>query len=381
MKTGAAIAAVILAAGQSVRMGRFKPLLPLGNTPVIARVVKLFLGAGIDNVVVVTGHRATEIHEMVTPLKINCVENPAYRQGMFTSVQTGLRHLPHGCAAFFIHPVDIPLVRRHTIEGMTTAFLSASAAIIYPTFDERRGHPTLIRSDLVPAILAWHGRGGLRAFLQGHDDESLELPVVDEAILLDMDTPQAYRRMAARLDREQIPSAEECRVLMERVASLPPPITAHCRAVSRVARCLADALQAAGVGVDPEKVAAAALLHDIARTRKDHARAGAQLLEIHGFASLAPLVADHMDLEVDADHPIDEAQIVFLADKLVAGDRLVDLATRFDAKLAQYGANPAAAARIARRRENALRVKAKVERLTGLPVHAIVAGLSAGGER
>ncbi|MCB2167098.1 MAG: hypothetical protein KQI78_05515 [Deltaproteobacteria bacterium] len=56
-----------------------------------------------------------------------------------------------------------------------------------------------------------------------------------------------------------------------------------------------------------------------------------------------------MDLEVNAEHPIDEAQIVFLADKLVAGDRLVDLETRFDAKLAPYGSNPAAA-RIARRR-------------------------------
>jgi CTP:molybdopterin cytidylyltransferase MocA/HD superfamily phosphodiesterase len=381
LKSGAAIAAVILAAGQSVRMGGFKPLLPLGGTPVIERVARLFLAAGIGHVAVVTGHRAPEIHQAVTPLKIHCVTNPDYRQGMFTSVQTGLRNLPCGCAAAFIHPADIPLVRRHTIRRMTAAFRAASPAILYPTFDERRGHPTLIRSDLVPAILAWHGRGGLRAFLQGHDDESLELPVVDEAILLDMDTPQAYRRMAARLDREQIPSAEECRVLMDRVASLPSPIAAHCRAVSRVGRCLADALQAAGVGVDPEKVAAAALLHDIARTLKDHARAGAQLLEIHGFVSLAPLVAGHMDLEVNADHPIDEAQIVFLADKLVAGDRLVDLATRFDAKLAQYGANPAAAARIARRRENALCVKAKVERLTGLPVHAIVAGLAEGGKR
>jgi len=381
LKSGVAIAAVILSAGQSVRMGGFKPLLPLGGAPVIEQVAKLFLGAGIGHVVVVTGHRASEIHEVVAPLKIKCVKNPDYRQGMFTSVQTGLRNLPHGCAAFFIHPVDIPLVRRHTVKRITTAFLATSPAILYPTFDERRGHPTLIRADLVPGILAWHGRGGLRTFLQGHDDESLELPVVDEAILLDMDTPEAYRRMAARMDREQIPSSEECRVLMDRVASLPAPIAAHCLAVSRVARRLAQALKAAGVRVDTEKIAAAALLHDIARTRRNHARAGAQLLETHGFASLAPLVAGHMDLEVNADHPIDEAQIVFLADKLVAGDRLVDLATRFDAKLAQYGANPAAAARIARRRENALCVKAKVERLTGLPVHAIVAGLTEGGER
>jgi hypothetical protein len=84
---------------------------------------------------------------------------------------------------------------------------------------------------------------------------------------------------------------------------------------------------------------------------------------------------------VDARHPIDEAQIVFLADKLVAGDQLVDLEARFDAKLSQYGSNPVAAARIARRRENARCVWAKVERLTGLSVKAIVAGLPTGGDR
>jgi hypothetical protein len=230
--------------------------------------------------------------------------------------------------------------------------------------------------DLVPGILTWHGRGGLQTFLQSQETESLELPVVDEAILLDMDTPEDYRRMAVRQAREEIPSAEECRVLMVRIEALPPPIAAHGRAVSRVARCLADALHAVGAVIDRERVAAAALLHDIARTRKDHARAGAQLLESHGFVRLAPLVADHMDLEVGAG-PIDEAQIVFLADKLVAGDRLVDLEERFELKMAKYGHDPAVAARIARRRDNARRVRAKVEDATGLSMEAIIA--AAGG--
>jgi hypothetical protein len=117
---------------------------------------------------------------------------------------------------------------------------------------------------------------------------------------------------------------------------------------------------------------AAALLHDIARTQPNHAWAGAQLLEVHGFARLAPLVADHMDLEVDKETPLDEAQIVFLADKLAAGDRRVDLEERFNRKIAKYGRDPEVAARIARRRDNARRVRAKVEAVTGRALKAIM---------
>jgi len=120
----------------------------------------------------------------------------------------------------------------------------------------------------------------------------------------------------------------------------------------------------------------AALLHDIARTRKDHAAAGARLLERHGFPRLAPIVAEHMDLAVAPDTLPDEAQVVFLADKLVAGDRLVDLEERFARKMAQYGRDPSVGARIVQRRDNARRARDKVERLTGRSVNAMAAEAS-----
>ncbi len=371
-KNDSAITAIVLAAGFSERMGRFKPLLPLGAYRTIERVVNLFQAAGVEEILVVTGHRADEIRQAVASRNVRCVENPDFSSGMFSSVLAGIDNLPARCRAFFIHPVDIPLVRPHTVRQLTAAMENASTAILYPTFDGRRGHPTLIRTCLAPQILKWTGSGGLRAFLKRHDAESLELPVVDEAVLLDLDTPDDYSRMLARLINEGLPSDKECRVLMDEIQALPPSIAAHCRVVAAVAQRLATALNAAGVFINIELVRTAALLHDIARTGKAHARAGAQLLQTHGFTRLAPIVAVHMDLDVDVGQPIDEAQVVYLADKLVAGDQRVDLAQRFARKMEKYGRPPSAGAHIARRRENALCIQTKVERITGLAIDAVL---------
>lgn len=366
------IAAVVMCAGLSERMGRFKPLLPLGAGSTIARVVNLFRTAGVGEILVVTGHRAPDVRQAVEPLNVRCVENPDYRQGMFTSVLAGIRALPDSCGAFFIHPADIPLVRPQTVQRLMAACQYAPASVLYPTFDGRRGHPTLIRCRLAPGILEWSGDGGLRAFLQRHETESLELPVADEAVLWDLDTPEDYSRMLARLPHAGLPSEQECRVLMDEIQTLPASIAAHCRAVSIVAQRLARALRTAGVDMDLELVRTAALLHDVARTRKkDHADSGARLLEHHGFSRLAPIVRAHMDLDMDGDPPIDEVQTVYLADKLVLGDQRVDLEQRFALQIEKFCATPSVLAAIMRRRKHARNIQSKVERITGLSIDTI----------
>jgi putative nucleotidyltransferase with HDIG domain len=366
------ITAVILSAGRSTRMGRFKPLMPLGNRRAIERVVDLFKAGGIGDLLVVVGHRAPEICRVIEPLKIGWVLNPRYRQGMFTSVLAGLQALPAKCHAFFIHPVDIPLVRPHTVQRLALAVREAQADVVYPTFGGRRGHPTLIRASLVPAIMQWSGAGGLEACLQRCEQTILELPVVDEGVLLDLDTPLDYDRMQARLVSEGLPSGRECRVLMKQMRILPSAIANHCRAVSCVALQLAQAVVLTGVRLDIELVRTAALLHDVARTRKDHADAGAHLLSNIGFDRLAPIVRVHMDLKVNRDRPVDEAQIVYLADKMVDGDQRVDMERRFSRQLERFRDNRDAMDAIVRRRENARYIRGKVERMTGRPIEAIV---------
>lgn len=370
------ISAVVLAAGLSERMGRFKPLLPLGASRTIERVVNFFQAAGVDDILVVTGHRAADVRQAVEPFDARCVENPDYRQGMFTSVLAGIRALPERCRAFFIHPADIPLVRSQTVRRLVETFSGTSAAILYPTFSDRRGHPTLLDFSLGPGIMEWSGVGGLRAFLQHHEAVSFEVAVADEAVLLDLDTPEDYRRMLNRLIHDGLPSEKECRVLMDEIQNLPAPVAAHCRAVSVVAQRLAQASQAAGVTIDGQLVRTAALLHDIARTRKkDHAHVGADLLEYHGFARLAPIVRAHMDLDVSADSPIDEIQVVYLADKLVLEDRRVDLEQRFARQMEKFAGMASIISAIKRKRESARCIRAKVERTTGLSVDAVAGNL------
>jgi molybdenum cofactor cytidylyltransferase len=372
MKKISDFAAIVLAGGFSRRMGRFKPLLPMGDRLHIERVVHLFQDAGIDRIQVVVGHRGGEIRRVLDPLNVVCVENPDYAEGMFTSVLAGVRALPEQCRAFFIHPADIPMVRWQTVRRLADFGKASSALVFYPTFDGRRGHPALIRSCLARQIQQWPGTGGLRSFLQGHDAESLELPVADEAVLLDLDSPEDYHLMLERLANEGLPTEAECRVLTEGLQVLPAAVVDHCRTVSAVARQLAESLHAAGLDIDLELARTAALLHDIARTGKDHARTGARLLEGHGFTRLAPIVDAHMDLEVDTRSPLDETQIVYLADKLVIGDKLVDLEQRFARKMEKYGKNPDAAAAIARRRDTARCIRAKVERMAGMDLEAIL---------
>jgi CTP:molybdopterin cytidylyltransferase MocA len=372
MKKDCTIAAIVLAAGLSERMGRFKPLLPLGGRPVVERVVRLFQDAGLAEVLVVVGQRAGEVRQAVAPLQVHCVENPGFREGMFSSVQAGIRALPPCCGAFLIHPVDIPQVRVRTVERLIGTFKNATAAVVYPTFDGRRGHPPVIDADLAPRILRWSGVGGLRGFLQGCEEDSGELAVADEAVVMDLDTPEDYHGMLARQRHEGLPSAEECRVLMDRFQNLPAATAAHGRAVAAVARRLARAVHAGGLDIDVELTTAAALLHDVARREANHAEAGARLLEWHGFTRLGPIVSAHMDLAVDADAPLDETQIVYLADKLVIGDQCATLEQRFDRKMQIYGSDHQAAQAIARKRESARRIQAKIERITGLALQALV---------
>ena len=158
---------------------------------------------------------------------------------------------------------------------------------------------------------------------------------------------------------------------MERFQGLPAATAAHCRAVAAVARQLAERLHAAGVDIDVELTCAAALLHDIARMGKNHAAAGARLLEFHGFTRLAPIVGAHMELDVNAEAPVDEAQVVYLADKLVSGDRRVSLSQRFARKMEKYGQDRQAAMAIDRKRESAQCIQEKIERTTGLPINAL----------
>lgn len=364
--------AIILAAGYSSRMGRFKPLLELGGRAAIEGVISLYQSVGVTDIHVVTGFRSATIQKAVRTSAVRLVHNPDHDAGMFSSVLAGVKALPTGVGTFFVHPVDIPLVRPHTLTLIMQAGRVHAPAIAYPVFDGRRGHPPLIRCDLRQAIQFHDGRGGLRAVLDRFDDAAMDVPVADNGVVLDMDTPMDYAQLSHRSKARAILNDDECRVLMETVCRLPDPIIGHCRQVATVAERLAHTVNKAGGNLDVARVRSAALVHDLGRLEKNHAAAGADLLARMGFPDLAAIVAVHMQIDRDDHGPIDEAQVVHLADKLVLGRAIVDLETRFTAKLQKYGRNPETARGIADRRQAALAIQAKIERMSGSSIDEIL---------
>jgi len=218
MHAAGGVSAILLAAGFSRRMGKFKPLMRLGAQTLIARMVSTYRKAGLTDIRVVTGHRADAVASALAFLPATAVYNPAYDAGMFSSIRAGIASLPSTTRAYFIHPVDIPLVRPDTLSRLMDALDDESRAAVYPLFEDERGHPPLIHSALAPEIVACNGRGGLRELLRRLESRAKNVPVADEGVLLDLDAPDGYQRLAVRAATgAHVLTAMEGRMLMEKI--------------------------------------------------------------------------------------------------------------------------------------------------------------------
>jgi len=181
-------------------MGGFKPLLPIGSMSALERCINLFVSSGISDTIVVTGYRSDDLTSLIGDLNVRSTVNEQFRDGMLSSIQSGIRSLEASCRAFFLLPVDIPLVGRSTILHLLKAYDRHDADIIYPCFQGRRGHPPLINTRLNDRILAWNEEGGLNALLRLHQESSINVEVDDENILLDMDTWDQYRELCRKAE-------------------------------------------------------------------------------------------------------------------------------------------------------------------------------------
>jgi molybdenum cofactor cytidylyltransferase len=310
-------AALVLAAGFSSRMESLKSLLPLGSSSVIQSTVSSFIKAGITDITAVLGHRAAEIVPELLPLNIQIVINDEYREGMYSSVQRGVRTLPSDVEAFFLLPVDYPLVRPDTIRKIYAAYERAQVGIVYPTYLKKRGHPPLISSRYKEEILSGVEPEGLRGFLGKYEAEAIEVPVDDRGILLDIDTPDDYSLINGFAQFGDIPDEYACQLILE-YFKVPERVMAHSRVVADLAVSMAVMLNSCGSKLDVSLINAAALLHDLAKGQENHAETGAMYMRILGFSRLAPLVETHMDFVFSPEEGIREAALVYLADKLTA---------------------------------------------------------------
>lgn len=371
MPKGNNIGALVLAGGYSSRAQAFKPLLPLGEATIIEKTIDNFFRAGIHNVTVVVGHRAEDLRHVLAALPVRSVYNDRYPEGMFSSIVAGVHSLTPDLEAFFLLPVDIPLVRSHTIRLLHRAFTRLKGDIVYPVFNGRRGHPPLIAAKLIPEIIAGDGTQGLRPILAKHAANACEIKVMDEGILLDADTPEDYRKLVEYYGSRDIPSEAECTEIFQRLR-VPEQVVEHCRLVAEVAGKLAAGLHKSGLLLDVSLVIAAGRLHDLAKGLPDHACLGARMLRKMGYPKVAKIVATHHDSEYQAGFSPDEAAVLYLADKLVKNDCIVSIDERFKAPLEKYAADAEALKAIDKRYQSTREIINAVERISGISVTEMI---------
>lgn len=162
------ITALILAAGQSRRMGRPKMLLPWGETTVLEQVITTFMSAGIEDILVVTGGDRERVEALVASTA-RTLFNPHYAQGeMLSSVQAGLAGLEPEVDAVLIGLGDQPQVRESSVQRVLGEYYASGATLVVPSFRMRRGHPWLVARRHWEEILHLQAPASLRDFLNRH---------------------------------------------------------------------------------------------------------------------------------------------------------------------------------------------------------------------
>lgn len=359
------IAGLIVAAGYSSRMGAFKPLLPLGGKTVIETAVDSLRHGGVTDVRVVVGHRAEDLYPLLERLQVCVIENPRYAEGMFSSVVAGLTTLAGETDAFFLLPGDTPLIRKRSMKDMLRQYRKTGAAVVYPVFHAQRGHPPLISARCYESILTGNGAGGLRDILDRFAADSVEVELADQGVLLDIDTMEDYRKLSNFYAQREIPTYDECLAILHKYG-VDSRVSRHGQLVAGVGRSMAGRLNGAGLNLNVDLVIAGGLVHDLAKGKPNHSKRGGRLINCLGFSAVSGIVASHMDMEFAADHVVDEAAIVFLADKLVQGDRLVTLAERFGPALNKFSDSPEIVNSVLRRMRTAEAISERIVGLLGI---------------
>jgi molybdenum cofactor cytidylyltransferase len=321
MERNKAVSAIILAAGLSCRMKAFKPLLPLGEKTMVEIAIDLFMENGIEDIIVVSGHNCSLLNPFVKKAGALAAENRKFLSGMLSSIQTGLENIRPDAKGFFLLPVDIPAIRPSSVQSILMVFEKKPDHIIMPYFDEISGHPPLIPISLKHQILGLTGESTLREVLFNENNPMMKLTLHDRGILMDADDKRGYQQLAEKFKNPDIPDKEECFSIINSVLAEDDDVRSHLVTVCFLALKLSEAIEE---DMDIDLLTASALLHDICRKKKNHAQAGADFIRNLGFERVSYIIAQHMDIFIDKDKPVQEKEIVYFADKICNGN-IVDL--------------------------------------------------------
>jgi molybdenum cofactor cytidylyltransferase len=203
------VSAVVLAAGMSTRMGRNKLLLRFRDKPLIVHAVDTLLAAKVDEVNVVVGHESEKVWDQLEAYvsqvsnraqggRVRLVENPDYRDGLSTSVRTGVQAVSPEAKAVMIYLADQPLLEPDDVARIIAAFAVAkekNKTIVVPFFKGERGNPVILDASLRDSILGIAGDVGCKGVIKRYPEKVYAIEMENDHVVRDVDDVQAYERL------------------------------------------------------------------------------------------------------------------------------------------------------------------------------------------
>ncbi len=191
------VAAIVLAAGESSRMGRPKPLLPLDGETFLSHLLGQISASRVAKTVVVLGHRPEVVLEALPHIEPIAVINTNYGLGQLSSLHVGLDTVGE-TDAILMCLADHPFISTAVIDSLIDAYEQSGRPIIVPTHGGRRGHPTLFGSSVLGELKDAPLNQGARVVVRAHAHELLEIPTADPGVIADVDTPEQYEEWLER---------------------------------------------------------------------------------------------------------------------------------------------------------------------------------------
>ncbi len=334
-------AGLILSAGFSSRMKDFKPLMKIDGLTPLEILINSMKIAGIEDIFVITGFRSDDIKAFLADKDVNCIYNPDFENGMFSSIQTGVRAASaNQNTCFLMTPVDVPLIPPYIFKAVLNRAKDNPDCFICPRFDGKKGHPLYIPGSMTEEILTSKGEQGMKSITSAHPDKMILFETHCESIIYDMDTQEAYANIIKFYNENKYPTEAQCRKMYERFCT-PAHIIRHCEAVTNTAVCMAEELNKKGYDLNTKLLYSAGMLHDVLRLKKDHPGEGAKLVTDYGYMEIAEPIRVHMSYVTPIPvKNITETDLLCLADKLRQEDKLVSLEERLNPVMERWAGNP-----------------------------------------
>lgn len=193
------VVAVVLAAGESRRMGSPKALLPFAGATFLEHIVSSLVRTKVGKIIVVLGHRAEEIRSKVAHLPVTWVVNNDYAKGQLSSLVAAVRRLAEDgdweVDGMLVHLVDHPLISLELVDQMIARFYESKKLVVLPRYKGRRGHPVIFSKDLFAEIVSTPLEQGAKGVVHAHRADTLEVETDEAGITVDVDTQDEYRKL------------------------------------------------------------------------------------------------------------------------------------------------------------------------------------------